>query len=70
MTRVVLYARYSSEGQRDASIEDQYRNCERYAEREGWKIVQRYADKGISGTRDEKGRGLQGDAGRRESETL
>ena len=56
MTRVALYARYSSEGQREASIEDQYRNCERFAEREGWQIVERYADKGISGTKDETGR--------------
>jgi hypothetical protein len=35
MTRVTLYACYSSEGQREASIEDQYRNCERYSERGG-----------------------------------
>ena len=54
--RVALYARYSSEGQREASIEDQYRNCERYAERQGWQIVERYQDKGISGTKDETGR--------------
>ena len=56
MTRVVLYARYSSEGQREASIEDQYRNCNRYAEREGWKIVQRYDRQGYLGNKDEKGR--------------
>ncbi len=54
--RVALYARYSSEGQREASIEDQYRNCERYAERQSWEIVERYHDKGISGTKDETGR--------------
>jgi site-specific DNA recombinase len=54
--RVALYARYSSEGQREASIEDQYRNCERYATREGWQITARYQDKGISGTRDETAR--------------
>ncbi len=56
MTRVALYGRYSSEGQREASIEDQYRNCEQYAQRLGWQIVERYADKGISGTKDEHGR--------------
>ena len=54
--RAALYARYSSEHQREASIEDQYRNCERYAAREGWSIVERFADKGISGTKGEKGR--------------
>ena len=54
--RAALYARYSSEGQREASIEDQYRNCAARVEKEGWQIVARYADKGISGTQDEKGR--------------
>lgn len=54
--RVVLYARYSSEGQREASIEDQYRNCERFAERQGWQIAERYEDRAISGTKDEKAR--------------
>lgn len=54
--RVALYARYSSEGQREASIDDQFRNCERYAKREGWQIVERYKDKAISGTKDETGR--------------
>ena len=54
--RVALYGRYSSEGQREASIEDQYRNCEARVEKEGWQIVARYADKGISGTQDEQGR--------------
>ncbi|TKB77279.1 MAG: recombinase family protein [Nitrospira sp.] len=48
--RVAIYARYSSENQRETSIEDQYRICEQYAkQREDWKIVQRYADKAISG---------------------
>jgi DNA invertase Pin-like site-specific DNA recombinase len=54
--RATLYARYSSEGQREASVVDQFRNCETRAEKEGWQIVERYADKGISGTKDETGR--------------
>jgi hypothetical protein len=33
MKRVALYARYSSENQRDASIEDQLRLCREHAER-------------------------------------
>ena len=50
MTRVALYGRYSSEGQREASIDDQYRVCEEYCTRQdGWNIVQRYGDKAISG---------------------
>src|SRR5712691_645728 len=51
-----IYARYSSEGQREASIEDQGRNCEGFAQRQGWRIVKRYKDQAISGTKDENGR--------------
>src|SRR5918996_2748501 len=49
MTRVALYARYSSDKQREASIEDQIRLCEERAAREGWKVVQHYTDHAISG---------------------
>ncbi|HEX7765711.1 MAG TPA: recombinase family protein, partial [Nitrospira sp.] len=50
MIRVALYARYSSEGQRESSIEDQYRVCEEYCTKQAdWTIVQRYGDKAISG---------------------
>jgi site-specific DNA recombinase len=49
MTRVALYARYSSDKQREASIEDQIRLCEERATREGWKLVQHYTDHAISG---------------------
>ena len=47
--RCALYARYSSDQQRDASIEDQFRVCRERAEREGWKIVGTYKDSAISG---------------------
>ena len=49
MTRVALYARYSSDNQREASIEDQLRICREQAKREKWKIVATYKDAGISG---------------------
>ncbi|MDX0174502.1 recombinase family protein [Sinorhizobium meliloti] len=49
MTRVAIYARYSSDRQREASIEDQVRLCEERAAREGWKVTQHYADHAISG---------------------
>lgn len=49
MTRVALYARYSSDKQREASIEDQIRLCEERARREGWTLVRRYKDQAISG---------------------
>jgi DNA invertase Pin-like site-specific DNA recombinase len=55
--RVALYARYSSEGQRETSITDQFRNCETYAARQqSWDVTHRYQDKAISGTKDANGR--------------
>jgi DNA invertase Pin-like site-specific DNA recombinase len=47
--KAVIYARYSSDMQREASIEDQVRLCRERAAREGWDIVNVYADHGISG---------------------
>ncbi len=49
MMRVALYARYSSDNQREASIEDQFRVCREKTKREKWKIVGTYKDVGISG---------------------
>jgi DNA invertase Pin-like site-specific DNA recombinase len=48
--RVAIYARFSSENQRDASIEDQIRICRVRAEREGWVIAETFADYAISGS--------------------
>ena len=47
--KVALYARYSSDSQRDASIADQLRACRSHAEKQGWKIVEEYTDHAISG---------------------
>ena len=47
--RCALYARYSSDQQRAASIEDQFRVCRERAAREGWKIAGAYKDSAISG---------------------
>ncbi|MEQ8395858.1 recombinase family protein [Thalassobaculum sp.] len=49
MTRVALYARYSSDNQREASIEDQLRLCRLHAERQGWTLADSYSDRAISG---------------------
>ena len=49
MPTAALYARYSSDNQRDASIEDQLRICRERAERERWRIVDSYSDRSISG---------------------
>lgn len=50
MTRVALYARYSSDHQREASIEDQLRLCREQARRDTWNVVATYKDAGISGS--------------------
>lgn len=47
--RVAIYARYSSDNQRDASIADQFRMCRLHAEKQGWQIVEEYSDHAISG---------------------
>ena len=47
--RVALYARYSSDNQRDASIADQMRVCRAFAESHGWTIAQEYRDHAASG---------------------
>jgi hypothetical protein len=47
--KVALYARYSSDNQRDASIADQLRVCRAYAERQGWSICEEYTDHAVSG---------------------
>jgi site-specific DNA recombinase len=47
--KVALYARYSSENQRDASITDQLRICRAHADKQGWQIVEEYTDHAISG---------------------
>ena len=52
MKTAVAYARYSSAGQRDVSIEQQLRDIHAYAEREGYTIVHEYADHARSGFRN------------------
>ena len=45
----IIYARYSRDRQREASIDDQVRNCTRFAEREGLFVADVFSDKAISG---------------------
>jgi len=47
--RAAVYARYSSDLQRDASIEDQVRNCTARIKTEGWTLVTTYTDRAASG---------------------
>ncbi|MGC8507884.1 MAG: recombinase family protein [Thiomonas sp.] len=48
--RAALYARFSSDLQRASSIEDQFRNCRKRAESEGWTIAATFADAAMSGS--------------------
>jgi site-specific DNA recombinase len=50
LRRAAIYARFSSENQRDASIEDQVRICRARAEREGWVIAETFTDYAVSGS--------------------
>lgn len=53
MKRVALYARVSTDGQ---SVENQLRELEAVAKKEGWQVVQRFVDKGISGAKGRESR--------------
>ncbi|MFC3118864.1 recombinase family protein [Jhaorihella thermophila] len=47
--RAVIYARYSTDMQREASIEDQVRSCMKLIEAKGWVAGEIYTDMGLSG---------------------
>ncbi|MBB3900492.1 recombinase family protein [Roseococcus suduntuyensis] len=47
--RAAIYARFSSDSQRDASIDDQVRVCRALAAREGFEVGEVYADYALSG---------------------
>jgi site-specific DNA recombinase len=51
MTTAALYTRFSSDRQREASSEDQARNCRRRIEAEGWQLAHHYRDEAISGAK-------------------
>jgi site-specific DNA recombinase len=48
--KVAIYARYSTDNQRVASIADQFRVCLSHAEKQGWSVVEQYSDQAISGS--------------------
>ena len=47
--KVAIYARYSSDNQREASIADQLRVCREFAARQRWTVVEEFTDHAISG---------------------
>ncbi len=49
MTRAAIYARYSSDHQSDASIEDQIRLCDARAASDRAEVIDRFSDHAISG---------------------
>lgn len=66
--KAVAYARFSSENQRDESIDAQIRAMKEYAERVGLPIIRFYMDKARSGTNDDRDEFQQmiADSGRKE----
>ncbi len=52
--RAVVYARYSSSGQREESIEGQLRDCYEFARKNNLNIIGEYVDKALSGKTDNR----------------
>ena len=50
----VIYARYSSDNQREESIEGQIRECTAYAEKNGITVVKQYIDRALSAKTDNR----------------
>ena len=50
----VIYARYSSSGQREESIEGQIRECRAFAEKNNLVIIGEYIDKALTGRTDKR----------------
>src|SRR5574344_368892 len=52
--KAVIYARYSSDSQREASIEGQLRECLEYAEKNGITVIANYIDRALTATSDNR----------------
>lgn len=50
----IIYARYSSDNQREESIEGQLRECKEYAERNDITILGTYIDRALSAKTDNR----------------
>lgn len=59
MKRAVIYARFSSDNQREESIDSQLRASRDYARANGMVIVKEYCDRAITGTSDNRPEFLQ-----------
>lgn len=54
MTNAVIYARYSSAGQSEQTIDGQLRACNEYAARMGYAVIDQYIDRAKTGTNDKR----------------
>ena len=52
--KAVIYARYSSDSQRDASIDQQVKICQRYAEDLNLEVIHVYDDRALTGKTDKR----------------
>ncbi len=59
MPRAAIYARFSSDAQREESIEGQLRECRKYAKDHDMTVVREYADRALSGRTDRRPQFLQ-----------
>lgn len=50
----VIYARYSSDSQREESIDGQLRECMAFAERQGISVIDTYIDRALSAKTDNR----------------
>ena len=50
----VIYARFSSHGQNEQSIESQLRTCKEFADGKGYNVIGIYSDKAKTGTNDKR----------------
>ena len=48
----VIYARFSSDRQREESIEGQLRECKEYASKNGIRVIDSYIDRALSASKD------------------
>ena len=54
MKNAVIYARFSSHGQNEQTIDGQIRFCREFAERMGLNVIDVYEEKARSGTTDHR----------------
>lgn len=59
MEKAVIYARYSSDNQRDASIDQQVKACRKFAETSGLEVIHVYEDRALTGRTDKRPAFLQ-----------